>query len=132
MPLSQRVARFNRVATNRLTGLFAGHLPSFGILIHRGRRSGKEYRTPINAFRTGDGYRIALTYGPDTDWTRNVLAARGCTLIVRGQHVALHSPQLFTDPTNSWAPPPVRLILSRVGVTQSLLLYEQRDRPKRA
>ena len=131
MPLSKRVARFNRVATNRVTGLFAGHLPGFGILIHRGRRSGKEYRTPINIFRTGDGYRIALTYGPDTDWTRNVRAAHGCTVIVRGRHITLRSPQLFTDPGNSWAPRPVRLILGRVGVTQSLLLFEQRDRPKR-
>ena len=131
MPLSRRVARFNRVATNRITGLFAGRLPGFGILIHRGRRSGKEYRTPICIFRTGDGYRIALTYGPDTDWTRNVRAANGCTVIVRGRTVALRSPQLFTDPRNSWAPRPVRLILGRVGVTQSLLLFEQRDRPKR-
>ncbi len=126
MPLPQRLARFNRVATNRLTGRFADRLPGFAIVVHRGRRSGKEYRTPINAFRTADGYRIALTYGPDSDWTRNVRAARGCTLIVRGRRVSLHDPQLITDPTNAWAPPLVRLILRRVGVTQSLLLFARR------
>jgi deazaflavin-dependent oxidoreductase (nitroreductase family) len=126
MPLPQRLARFNRVATNRLTGRFADRLPGFAIVVHRGRRSGKEYRTPINAFRTADGYRIALTYGPDSDWTRNVRAARGCTLIVRGRRVILHDPQLITDPANAWAPPLVRLILRRVGVTQSLLLFERR------
>jgi deazaflavin-dependent oxidoreductase (nitroreductase family) len=131
MPLPQRLARFNRVATNRLTGRFAGHLPGFAIVIHRGRRSGKEYRTPVNAFRTADGYRIALTYSPDSDWTRNVRAAHGCTLIVRGRQVILHAPQLFTDPTNAWAPPVVRLILNRVGVTQSLVLFEPRANPQR-
>ncbi len=126
MPLPRRVARFNRIATNRLIGRFADRLPGFAIVIHRGRRSGKEYRTPINAFRTGDGYRIALTYGPDADWARNVRAARGCTIITRGQYIALRDPQLLTDPANAWAPRPVRLILGRVGVTQSLLLFAQR------
>jgi deazaflavin-dependent oxidoreductase (nitroreductase family) len=122
MPLPQRLARFNRIATNRLTGRFAGRLPGFGILIHRGRRSGKEYRTPLNVFRTRDGYRIALTYGPDRDWLRNIEAAGGCTLIVRGRRVEVRDPRLVTDPTNAWAPLPVRLILSRVGVTQSVVL----------
>lgn len=126
MPLPQRLARFNRVATNRIIGHVAGFLPGFAVVVHRGRRSGKEYRTPVNAFRTSDGYRIALTYGPDSDWTRNVRAARGCTLIVRGRHIALRDPQLFTDPANHWAPSPVRLILSRVGVRQSLVLFERR------
>ncbi len=126
MPLPQRLARFNRVATNRIIGRVAGFLPGFAVVVHRGRRSGKEYRTPVNAFRTSDGYRIALTYGPDSDWTRNVRAARGCTLIVRGRHIALRDPQLFTDPANHWAPSPVRLILSRVGVRQSLVLFERR------
>jgi len=61
-----------------------------------------------------------------------VRAARGCTLIVRGRHVALRDPQLFTDPANTWAPLPVRLILSRIGVRQSLVLFERRaDRVQR-
>lgn len=120
MPLPRRLARFNRTATNRLTGRVAGKLPGFAIVIHRGRRSGKEYRTPVNAFRTPDGYRIALTYGPDSDWTRNVRAAGGCDLIVRGRRVTLRDPQLITDPANAWVPLPVRLI----GVTQYLALTE--------
>lgn len=127
MPLPRRVARFNRIATNRLIGRFADRLPGFAIVVHQGRRSGKEYRTPVNAFRTRDGYRIALTYGPDTDWTRNVRAAGGCAMIVRGRRVALHDPRLVTDPANAWAPLPVRLILGRVGVTQSLVLSARRS-----
>jgi deazaflavin-dependent oxidoreductase (nitroreductase family) len=116
------VARFNRRATNRVTGLFAGWMPGFGILIHTGRRSGRTYRTPINVFRDGDDYIIALTYGPDTDWVRNVLAAGGADLLTRGRLVRLTRPRLLSDPSLRWAPLPARLILGRLGVTETLRL----------
>src|SRR5947209_1601476 len=80
MPLSRAVARFNRRATNRVLGRVAGWMPGFGIVTHIGRRSAKTYQTPINLFRDGDVYRIALTYGAESDWVRNVLAAGGCTV----------------------------------------------------
>ena len=44
------LAKINIAFTNRITGLFAGWLPGFGILTHLGRKSGKVYRTPINVF----------------------------------------------------------------------------------
>ena len=40
------LAKINIAFTNRITGLFAGWLPGFGILTHVGRKSGKVYRTP--------------------------------------------------------------------------------------
>jgi hypothetical protein len=42
------LAKINIAFTNRITSLFAGWLPGFGILTHVGRKSGKEYRTPVN------------------------------------------------------------------------------------
>jgi hypothetical protein len=45
------LAKINIAFTNRITGLFAGWLPGFGILTHVGRKSGKVYRTPVNVFR---------------------------------------------------------------------------------
>jgi hypothetical protein len=48
------LARINIVLTNRITSLFAGWLPGFGILTHVGRKSGKVYRTPVNVFRAPD------------------------------------------------------------------------------
>src|ERR671916_973589 len=98
MVLPKRLARFNRVVTNRVTGPLAARLPGFGVIIHRGRRSGREYRTPINIFRTSDGYVAALTYGV-TDWARNVLAADGCELEIRGRRMPLTDPRLVHDPT---------------------------------
>ena len=35
------LAKINIAFTNRITGLFAGWLPGFGILTHVGRKSGK-------------------------------------------------------------------------------------------
>lgn len=66
MPLPPQLARFNRRVTNRITYPLSGHLPGFAIVVHTGRRSGRAYRTPVNAFRDGDDYIIALTYGADT------------------------------------------------------------------
>ena len=45
------LAKINIAVTNRITSLFAGWLPGFGILTHVGRKSGKVYRTPVNVFR---------------------------------------------------------------------------------
>jgi deazaflavin-dependent oxidoreductase (nitroreductase family) len=54
--------------------------------------------TPVNIFPRPDGrYVVALTYGPDTDWVKNVLAAGGCELLTRGTHLELTAPRLFHD-----------------------------------
>ena len=97
MPLPRSVARVNRRVTNRLLGGLATRLPGFGVVVHTGRTSGRQYRTPVNLFRRGDRFVIALTYGPDADWVRNVLAEGGCTLETRGQTLPLSRPRLFHD-----------------------------------
>lgn len=122
MPLPPSLARFNRRITNRVTYPLAGHLPGFAILIHIGRRSGRTYRIPINAFRDGDDYILALTYGADTDWVRNVQASGRCGLVTRGRSVTLTNPRIITDPARRWAPPPVRVVLGLIGATQYMRL----------
>ena len=57
----------------------------FSIIRHVGRRSGKLYETPIIVSRLGDGFVIELTYGPDVDWHKNVVAAGGCTVLWHGR-----------------------------------------------
>lgn len=75
MPAPRWLGRFNRVVTNRVTGIVAPRLPGFGVISHRGRRSGRAYTTPVNVFRTAEGYAVALTYGAESDWVKNVEAA---------------------------------------------------------
>ena len=83
------LAKINIALTNRITSLFAGSLPGFGILTHVGRKSGKLYRTPINVLRASNGFIIALTYSSQSEWVKNVLAAGGCELKTRGKQYQL-------------------------------------------
>ncbi len=67
---------------NRLTLRVARttHAP-FAIVQHTGRRSGRQYETPIIVVRLEDGFVIELTYGYEVDWHKNILAAGGCTIL---------------------------------------------------
>jgi hypothetical protein len=61
---------------NPLTLKLAGR-PHFHLaaqLTHTGRRSGRTYVTPVGARRAGDMVLIPLTFGNQSDWSRNVLA----------------------------------------------------------
>jgi deazaflavin-dependent oxidoreductase (nitroreductase family) len=122
MPISRRVARFNKHVTNHATGPFAGRLPGFALVTHVGRRSGTVYRTPVNVFRDGDRYVFALTYGSRAEWVRNVLAAGGCEIRTRGRTVDLAEPELFTDPKRGAVPIPARWILGLIDVDEFLAL----------
>jgi deazaflavin-dependent oxidoreductase (nitroreductase family) len=99
MPIPRTVARFNRVGLNRVTRHVASWLPGMAVVVHRGRRSGRTYRTPVNIFRTPRGYVLALTYGPGSDWVRNVLAAGEADLIIRRRRVHVTAPRLYHDPS---------------------------------
>jgi deazaflavin-dependent oxidoreductase (nitroreductase family) len=116
------LAKFNIAVTNRITGLFAGWLPGFGILTHVGRKSGKVYRTPINVFRISSGFIIALTYSSQSEWVKNVLAARGCELKTRGRKYQLSSPTVMHDPTRRRFPFLVSIVLRLVGADEYMEL----------
>jgi len=114
--------RFMRPFTTRVVNpvsrRFAGWLPWFGILTYRGRKSGREYRTPMNVFRRGDSYVFALTYGSDVDWVRNIVAAGECSLRTRGRDTRLVEPELFVDPRQRLMPVLIRLFLRFNRVTE--------------
>jgi deazaflavin-dependent oxidoreductase (nitroreductase family) len=94
MTVPMAVARFARDYVNPVARRFAGRVPPFANLRHRGRSSGRVHRTPIMVFRTPDGFVIALTYGPGTDWVRNVFAAGGATIEYRGGEIVVGEPRL--------------------------------------
>ena len=116
------LARFNKHVTNRVFGLLAPFAPGFGVLVHTGRRSGRTFRTPVNIFRVEDGYVVALTYGPRSDWVRNVVAANGCDVITRGRTVHLTDPEIVHDPRLRRVPAFTRPILSTFTVEDVLVL----------
>jgi deazaflavin-dependent oxidoreductase (nitroreductase family) len=112
------LAKIHIVFTNRITSVFAGWLPGFGILTHVGRKSGKVYRTPVNVFRAPGGFIIALTYSSQSEWVKNVLAAGGCELKTRGRNYQVSAPTVVRDPALRQFPIPVRLILRLVGADE--------------
>jgi len=116
------LAKINIAFTNRITSMFAGWLPGFGILAHVGRKSGKVYRTPINVFRASNGLIIALTYSSQSEWVKNVLAAGGCELKTRGKKYQLSAPKVVRDPTRQRFPIPVRVVLRIVGADEYMEL----------
>ena len=105
---------------NPVTRRFARWLPGFGIIRYRGRRSGSVYRTPMNVFRRGDAYVFALTYGPDVQWVKNVLATGRAELEIRRQRVRLTDPEVIHDPTRRLMPLPVRFFLGLMRVSMFL------------
>ena len=116
------VAAFNLAVTNRITSRFAARLPGFGILTHVGRKSGRVYRPPVNVFRVPEGFLIALTYGRDSEWVRNVLAAGGCELETQGVRYRLSAPTIVRDPTRRRFPLPVRIVLWHIGANDFMQL----------
>jgi deazaflavin-dependent oxidoreductase (nitroreductase family) len=122
MPIPKAVARWNKAGLNRVTRHIAPWMPGLGLVVHRGRRSGRRYQTPVNVFPEGDGYVFALTYGPGTDWVKNVLAAGGCELRTRGRTIQLVSPNLFHDESRRGIRPFERQVLRLLGVADFLSL----------
>ena len=120
MPLPDRLARFNRRVSNPIMRTYAGRVPGLAIVEHRGRKTGRVHRTPVNAFRTSDGFAIALTYGPDRDWVRNVWQEGGCTLVRHGRRIALHEPEIIEG--TALLPGLVRAALRVLGVREVLRL----------
>jgi deazaflavin-dependent oxidoreductase (nitroreductase family) len=96
MTFADGLARFNRLIFNRVVRTFAGRrLSPVALVTHRGRRSGRRYRTPVLAMPVDGGVVVALFYGADRDWVRNVLAAGGCTIERGGRRVELTDPRLL-------------------------------------
>jgi len=130
MPIPARVAQWNKVGLNRVVRHIAPWMPGLGLVVHRGRRSGRAYQTPVNTFPTEDGFVIALTYGADkTEWVKNVLAAGGCELRTRGRVLPVDSPRVYHDDARNGIRAPHRYVLQLIGVADFLSLTIVRARP---
>jgi deazaflavin-dependent oxidoreductase (nitroreductase family) len=115
--LRDRIRTFNKSVTNRLLrGFVSCSRGPFAIIRHVGRRSGKSYETVIWVWPTREGFVIALTYGTEVDWYRNMLAAGGGTVFWHRRLYAVGKPELIDAETALPAfPAPFRLIFRTFG-----------------
>lgn len=66
------------------------------VIRHRGRRSGREYTTPVVAVPVaGDAFVIPLPYGEGVDWLKNVLAAGWATVEAKGEIYDIFEPEVI-------------------------------------
>src|SRR5580765_1364910 len=129
MAIPRAVTRFNKAVGNKLLIHLAGHGP-FVELEHVGRKSGRVYRIPVNAFRHGDTVTFALTYGSRVDWLRNVRAAKGCRIRMGRRIVTLGAPvRLPTAVGLARMPAAARVVLRAVYVTEFVELPVLEERP---
>lgn len=97
-PFVRAVVRPMTKVLNPLIVKLAGrrHFLMAAQIEHVGRRSGKVYVTPATAHIHGDMIVIALTFGNQSDWARNVRAAGGCRLRFNGYSYQGIEPQFLS------------------------------------
>jgi deazaflavin-dependent oxidoreductase (nitroreductase family) len=109
---------------NRVTGRMARskHGP-FALVRHVGRRSGRVYETPLILAPVPEGFVAELTYGPDVDWYKNIVAAGGCTVVRHGAEYTIDriSPVSLEHGLAAF-PNPQRLVLRALGRNEFRLL----------
>jgi len=127
--LLDRVRVFNRRHLNPLTLGIAGRRGDYyHALRHVGRRSGRVYTTPLEAFPVGAAFVIPLTYGQRSDWAHNTLAAGGATLLREGEALTVTRPRVVPLGAVSHALPLLeRLGLRALGIGELLLLERADD-----
>jgi deazaflavin-dependent oxidoreductase (nitroreductase family) len=113
--LPSGLARFNKKVTNRVKGLWAPWLPPGAVIVHKGRKSGREYQTPVLAFRSGNRLHIILFYGERVEWLRNVLAAETAGVRRAGRTGVLTNPRVI-EGSDASVPAAIRRVAGRLRV----------------
>jgi deazaflavin-dependent oxidoreductase (nitroreductase family) len=102
-PLVLNAVRRTSRATKRLVLKSSGTPGGIASVIrHVGRTTARPYETPVSAVATDDGFVIALPYGPNTDWLKNVLMSGSATIVHEGDTYRVDRPEIV--PTSVAAP----------------------------
>lgn len=115
--------RVNRVFTNPILGSIAWLVPPLAIVHHKGRKSGKAYRSPVAAFPNAKGFVVPMTYGRDVDWGRNLVAANGGEVQQLGRRVKVKNARIVgIGEAYDRLPPGVRQFLKAANLPGYVLL----------
>jgi deazaflavin-dependent oxidoreductase (nitroreductase family) len=96
----------------------------FAVMECTGRRTGRQYRTPIRVVEDQDSFIVPLTYGPKTNWYVNLQHNPG-VLHWQGRPIPVGDPTPV--PTSAVAhllPPPSRFLLWLDGTDECVRLHK--------
>ena len=114
--------KFNRAFFNPIIKLIAGRF-FYALVYHVGRRSGKEFSTPVVAIKANEYIFVPLPYGADTDWFLNVRAKGSCGVKIKGKLYASTNPEIV-EPIVALAAfsPTIQRAFWRANINQRLRL----------
>jgi deazaflavin-dependent oxidoreductase (nitroreductase family) len=121
-PLLAAVRVSNKYLLNPRMRTLAGRKNGYAPAIrHTGRKSGKQYSTPVGAERVQDGFIIPLAYGTQVDWLQNVIAAGRATVSAKGETYDVTEPEVIDAATAlPRLSPRRRRTFERLGIAQYL------------
>ncbi|WP_051574991.1 nitroreductase family deazaflavin-dependent oxidoreductase [Mycobacterium sp. URHB0044] len=121
-PLLRAIRVWNKYLLNPIMGTFAGRKNSYaGAIRHVGRKSGKQYSTPVGVVRAQDEFVIPLAYGTRVDWLQNVIAAGRATVTAEGETRDVTEPEVIDAATAlPMLPARQRQTYERIGIAQYL------------
>jgi deazaflavin-dependent oxidoreductase (nitroreductase family) len=112
-------------ATRPLALRSAGTVKSNNSIVHHiGRKSGRNYQTPVVAAEHGDDILIALPYGHRTDWMKNVVASGKASVVTRGQSVEVDQPRVVPmDEATMYFQPKEQKLHKRFAIESCLRVH---------
>ena len=123
MHIPRFMRHVNRVFTNPIMGPLARVMPPLAVVHHVGRTSGRNYSTPVVAFRSRERFVIPMTYGRDVDWARNIVKAHGCQIEQMGRRFTVLNPRVADFKTaEAQLPGAVRATLRAANLPGYVLL----------
>jgi deazaflavin-dependent oxidoreductase (nitroreductase family) len=93
-------------------------MPPLAVVHHQGRRSGKAFETPVQAFRTDTGFIIGLSYTNHANWALNLLAASGGEISRGGHRYTLSQPRRRGADARDNLPAPISYVMRTLGIDE--------------
>jgi deazaflavin-dependent oxidoreductase (nitroreductase family) len=95
-------------------------LPPLAVLHHRGRRTGRSYDTPVQAYPTPDGWVVGLAFDRNAPFALNLVAAGGGEMTRAGRRYRITQPRRVGREARELLPAFTSLQMRMVGIEDFL------------
>jgi deazaflavin-dependent oxidoreductase (nitroreductase family) len=95
-------------------------VPPLAVLHHRGRRSGRSFDTPVQAYHTRDGWLVGLAYSNHAPFALNLFAAGDGEMTRAGRRYRITKPRRVGREALKTLPALAALQMRAVGIDEFL------------